>query len=490
MKFNAFCDKVHRFCDAESLLPASGEVVVAVSGGADSMALLLVLEALFPAERLIVAHFNHGWRPQSAAADAAFVRDYCRERDLTYVEGLARTPKVGSEVDAREQRYAFLFEVAGPSRRIALAHHMDDQAETVLLNLLRGAAATGLAGMRPLSGRLIRPLLCVRRSEVLAFLKEKQQIWREDETNLLPLTRRNTLRLSIFPRLEELVSDGQLVERICRTADLLAADDAELFAQMKSFYDAFVGRDAVLEGEIEVREREGQIDVRVLAPDGRDLAAPPVDHPDFRTVGLHFPPAELLKLPLPILNRLILFSVKELAGTVRNVTATHVQAAVDFLQDEAGASSRDFLYGIRLVRRADDFAFVRNPVGGKGICKLYSPCQAWANQPMLYSVEPFEQRFCNSMIENTDAMVYTCLLWINGIKHSFRVTRTDHFRDGPVMRKRQPGDRYRWNLKRPKRKLKQYLNEQQIPVFWRDHLLLIASGTEILWFPGCDRRSD
>ena len=168
---------------------ARGErAVVAVSGGADSVALLLALHEL--AAPLVVAHLDHGLRLE-AAADASFVQALADRVGLECVVerrdvgAYRRERRLGVEAAAREVRHAFLREVAAGhgASAIFLAHTADDQVETFLLRLIRGAGVAGLSGMRPKDGLLCRPMLGVRRREVEAFLRERGQEWSEDASN-------------------------------------------------------------------------------------------------------------------------------------------------------------------------------------------------------------------------------------------------------------------------------------------------------------------
>lgn len=188
-------------------------VLAALSGGADSVALLLLLcrardEGILT---LSAAHFDHGIRGAESRADAEFCQALCREKDVPLFLGKGDVPAAaqflgeGLESCARRLRYDFLnrcAKIAGADY-IALAHHQDDQAETVLMHLLRGAGLAGACGMRPLSGLLYRPLLGVSKSEIIAFLQKEGQSWREDSTNQTPDTPRNALRLTLLPEMEK-----------------------------------------------------------------------------------------------------------------------------------------------------------------------------------------------------------------------------------------------------------------------------------------------
>ena len=177
-------------------------VICAVSGGADSMALLwgmfLLKEKL--GIRLEAAHFDHGLRGAESAADAEFVEKFCDFHDIPLHlgrENVVPGPK-GLEAAAREARYAFLRSLNGT---IATAHTADDNAETVLLHLLRGSGLRGLGGVTPKSDRLIRPMLDVTRAEVEAFLNENYIRHREDSSNGTDVYLRNRLRHHVMPLL-------------------------------------------------------------------------------------------------------------------------------------------------------------------------------------------------------------------------------------------------------------------------------------------------
>jgi tRNA(Ile)-lysidine synthase len=214
--------------------PAAGDgVAVAVSGGADSLALLHALRALAGPRgwRLAVLTVDHGLRPGSAA-DAAFVADHAKAlglpaRVLTLAPGdLARHRDAGPEGAARAARYGALWPAADElgCSWLATGHTLDDQAETVLLQLLRGAGPDGLAGMAVRTGRLLRPLLAVRRGETRAACAAVGLAWREDPTNADDGPLRNRVRTRLLPLLEELRPGA--ARTLARTA-ALAADDRD-----------------------------------------------------------------------------------------------------------------------------------------------------------------------------------------------------------------------------------------------------------------------
>lgn len=208
----ALHDALHR----AGLAVSGARLVAAVSGGADSVAMLRALADAAPALGLVlsVAHLNHGIRPE-AAGDAEFVQDLCTRLGLEVELGQADVPAAARaahrsvEMQARAMRHAFLRQAACRHRADAVltAHTLDDQAETLLLNLCRGAGPAALGGIPPdtvIQGmRMVRPLLAVPRRTVEDYLRGVGQSWREDATNQDPVYRRNAVRLRILPLLKE-----------------------------------------------------------------------------------------------------------------------------------------------------------------------------------------------------------------------------------------------------------------------------------------------
>ena len=218
------------------MLAGADTVVCALSGGADSVCLADVLLSLAPelGFRLECAHFNHLLRGAESDRDEAFVRDWCADRGLKLHVGRgdaaaeAARQGIGLEEAARDLRYAFLESIGGEDVRIATAHQADDQAETMLLDLLRGSGLKGLGGIPPVRGRVIRPLLSVNRADILAYLHERDLSFVEDSTNAEPLCARNRIRSEVMPVLREL--NPAFSEACGRAARLLREDERCLSA--------------------------------------------------------------------------------------------------------------------------------------------------------------------------------------------------------------------------------------------------------------------
>jgi tRNA(Ile)-lysidine synthase len=193
---------------------------------------------------VVAAHLDHGLRPGSPE-DVAFCAALCERLDVPFRAGTADVraragrERGGLEQAARRERYAYLRRVRDEEKAaaIAVAHTRDDQAETLLLRLLRGAGATGLAGMRPRAGDIVRPLLAVSREEVLAHLRERGLEWREDPSNADTAHRRNRVRHELIPYLEERFNPG-IKAALARTASLLADEAAHVRAEAESLLAA------------------------------------------------------------------------------------------------------------------------------------------------------------------------------------------------------------------------------------------------------------
>ena len=233
---STIAQRVRGFAQAHRLLPESGQVLVGFSGGADSTALLLILRRLVP--RLTAVHLHHGLRGAAADLDLRWCRRFCRARGIPFLFArLAvprhRKPGESLEAAARRCRLEWWLAHAGPADVVALGHHLDDALENLLLRLARGANSSGLAALRParsVSGvRLIRPLLCLRRREIEAFLRHAGITdWCEDRSNSDTRLRRNAVRRSWLPLIRKTVGHDR---GLAATLEALDEDAAFLEAE-------------------------------------------------------------------------------------------------------------------------------------------------------------------------------------------------------------------------------------------------------------------
>lgn len=231
MKNEIFIKKFKKTIAHYDLLQKGDRVLVAVSGGPDSVALLYALLEIkdeFDLD-LCVAHLNHKLRGRESDKDQKFVKNSAQKLDLKFfsksidVKKEAKKMKLSLEEGARLVRYRYLENLADKIKadKIAIGHQADDQAETFLMRLLRGAGGLGLSGIPPRRGKIIRPLIETRREEIEKFLKEKSQSYRTDSSNLLPNYFRNKIRLSLLPQIKKNFSP-RIVDILTRTSDIIS----------------------------------------------------------------------------------------------------------------------------------------------------------------------------------------------------------------------------------------------------------------------------
>lgn len=222
-------NKLTAFCSAHNLLSKGDSVTCAVSGGADSMALLWAMYLLKDSYdlKLSAVHFNHGLRGEESDADAAFVEAFCKRYEIPLYMGkeIVAPGKKGLEAAARDARYAFFESIPG---KIATAHTANDNAETVLMHIVRGTGLKGLGGITPCRGKYIRPMLSITREEVIAFLDEYHINFVTDSSNEQDTFLRNRLRHQVMPVL--LQENPRLVENMSAMA-LRLRDDESFLAQ-------------------------------------------------------------------------------------------------------------------------------------------------------------------------------------------------------------------------------------------------------------------
>lgn len=286
----------------QQLLAPGDRIAVAVSGGADSVALLLLLhrQAARSGWQLAVAHYDHGWRP-GASTDSAFVAALAARLELPFHLGRADVaPLRDREQAARRQRHGFFQTLlaSGCASRIATGHTRDDQAETVLLRLLRGSGTAGVAGIfprRPLlrdgaPDTLVRPLLACSRASLRAWLQQRGEPWREDPTNHDRSFARNWLREDILPRLRQRYP----------SLDAALASFAEIAQQEEALWAAHVAACAATLWQ---------------ARDGALFAGR----------------AAFMALPLGMQRRLLREAVRRLQGDLRRIGFEHIEPVLGAL---------------------------------------------------------------------------------------------------------------------------------------------------------------
>ncbi len=319
-----------QFADKHNMLPSGAYVLCAVSGGADSMCLLSLLNeySRSGAIRIAAAHFDHGLRGEESDRDAEFVRLFCAENDIAFFFGAANVRSYAEnrglsvEMAARELRYDFLRKTAQKieADRIATAHTADDNAETLIMNLLRGTGLKGLCGIPPVRGNIIRPILSMTRAEVLEYLSLKGIPHIEDSSNDEDIYLRNRLRHSVIPMLKEL--NPRFIEAASETAELVAEDEAYL----------------------------SRLANKVLWSTGREAC------------GIRLAADELRKLPKPVIARVII-------GIAEELKVPHSRQMIDGIAklafSESPSAQRSFSGGLSVIREYGDIIFTRLPLEAK-----------------------------------------------------------------------------------------------------------------------------
>ena len=431
--------------------PGDG-VLVGLSGGADSVGLLLVLWKLREMFQISLRalHVHHGLRGAEADRDAAFSRTLCERLEVPFYEFRidaakeARDRKCSVEEAGRLARYRLYEETARAweeeIRRvhIATAHHADDNAETVLFNLFRGSGLTGLSGIAPVRGRIIRPLLWAQRSEIQTWLRQQGQDWVEDSTNQESEYSRNWLRNELLPAVEERLN-AQAVRHI---------DQAGRHIRQAETY-----LEGVAEEWLQKHAPDGRADAKALAEQ-----------------------AEIVQSY--IVRRLFLKSKMPL----RDVTETHVEAVRELLHQGTGKSV-SLPHGFRAVN-IYGFLEVRPDEPKKP--------QSTVNESFAFSVQalrhPGERKgVLLPGIQNGNLLqmhIFSCENGDEFPKNQYtKWFDYDKIKDTLSLRHRQPGD-YLTLPSGGRKTLKSWMIDEKIPRQEREEIWLLAEEKHILWIVG------
>ena len=438
--------RVEDFCIREGLLQPGTplQLAAAVSGGADSMALLCLMRPLAEENgiTLTVCHVNHGLRGETADRDEAFVREACARLGLPLrvfhaaeLEAEVGRPQTGEDW-ARRLRYTAFAQLQGQGiDAIATAHTANDQAETLLLRLARGTGLHGAGGIRPRRGCYLRPLLCLSRAETEAVCRAAGQPWVTDETNDTNAYARNRLRHSALPALES--TNAAAVQNLARFCEKAARADAYLAAGA----------------------------AKLLA-----AARLPGAEPAWQLTPLQAADPLLLETAL-----------HSLVAPVRDAEEKYVQLLCAVVRQGSGA-----------VQLTGQVRFC----AGNGCLRQETLPQALPEQPenlppqlpLLPQKQP-EFRLRGGWKGTAELLRADFEEKIQVVHKKDLKNRADYARittlyTSLVLRARQPGDRFRPAGRGLSKPLRKWMNEAGVPNELRDTLPLLASGSEILWVCG------
>ena len=421
-------EKVFSYIEEYKMIETGSQVLLGISGGADSVCLLFLLKEYQKRKdfNLRGMHINHGIRGKEAVRDQEFTRDLCERLEVPLAVRYCPVPEMAAEqkLSLEEagriaRRRAFSEEgrawKTDPEKfRIALAHHENDQAETVLHNLIRGTGAGGLAGIRPVQREkkqiYIRPLLCVSREEIREYLKEKGISWVEDSTNQDLSYTRNRIRQILIPQMEKI--NPQAVSHIGITAGYLGKIEEYLEEQADKLYGSYV------------KKREEQFEVSGKLSGEKDL------------------------MQEYVLKKVLIRA----AGSQKDIARIHIEAVKNLLSADTG-SRVSLPYGLQARQEYGNLVIGRKKEEQREKASLE------------FRIFPYEKQ---QIPEKT----YT--KWFD----------YDKIKDSLEVRFRLPGDYITINAQGGRKKLKDYFIDCKIPRQERDRITLLAEGSHILWAVG------
>jgi len=450
----------------QEMLRPGDRVGVAVSGGADSVALLLLLLELREKLGVVlsVVHFNHKLRGKASDTDEKFVAKLAAKHGLEFhnisvdVAKKAKKERANLEDAARRARYDYFRSLAesGVCKRIAVAHTADDQAETVVAHLLRGTGLAGLGGIHPISRPVVRPLLGVRRNELRHFLRARKQTWREDATNRDTKRMRARIRKKLLPLLEKQFQPA-IVKHLATLAELAREDEAFLYALAEA-------RTVML-----AQKKDGQVRIAV------DDLSQPWKRGEFNAENSAF--AEKKKALSTRMVRRIVEKVKPRAG---QLGANHVEAVLELARSGQSGSSISLPGGVEV--RKDRDALVFQAVENAGGRALQS-----APRKYEYKIDLACGDAELRVAELGCVFRLRVIDWPPKRGETSRdgaVLDRDRLRFPMVLRNWRPGDRLRPMGHRSAQKLKRLLNERHVSRWERDGWPVLASGGDLVWTRG------
>lgn len=445
--------QVVRTIQRHAMLAPGDSVLVGVSGGPDSMALAHLLHTLAArwGLRLGVAHLDHGLRPEAAAQEAALVEALTRSLGMVcYKARIEALPARGSlEEQLRLRRYAFFKEIAAEHgyNKIALAHHADDNAEAVLMHLLRGSGIRGLAGIPPMRAPgIVRPLIAARRAEILAYLERHAIAYANDPSNADLGFERNRIRHEVLPQLSETFNPN-LIRVLNRTAMICWEEECWLEAHLKTAMEQAIG---ALDDE--------HLDLRV-----------PV----------------LALWPRPMQRRILRMALRQWQGHLRRLGAEHIEALIRLLVP--GKAGHLHLPVKIIAERVNDELRFHHEIQPRRF-RSHAPLQ-----PYRYDL-PWPLDLPLSLeIPEADCRLHFCMAPAPVPQALKSLHQQEIFMDpaqlnSPLwVRNFRPGDRLHPFGLGGHQKLKALFASRKIPRPQRHRIPLLLCGNDILWVVGLRR---
>ena len=424
-----------------SMVSAGETILVAVSGGVDSVTLLEVLHGLAPelGVQLVIAHLDHGLRGDESSGDARFVLDVGQRNRIRVVaeradvRAHAAERRQTLEEAGREVRRAFLETTAREvgATRIALGHTQDDRAETILFHLIRGSGPSGLVGIRPVNPPYVRPLIETTRAEVTAFARDSGLAWREDRTNADLRFSRNRIRHELLPALERM--NPRLAEALARAADLLAEEAAALDALLDRPWQQVLKEEAV--GRV-------RLDRRAVA-----------------------------RLPEAVQGPLLRRAVARARGDLQGIEKKHVDALRELVASPL-AHAELALPGLAARAQGDEL--------------LVAPPQESAASlpPLPVGLGTTEAGEFGLSLELALEEWDGSTSFQQGKVRSSEIADADRIAFPLHLRSRRPGDRFRPLGMAEEKKLSDLLLDEHVPFYRRDRVPLLCDREKIVWVVG------
>ena len=463
-----FVRQMHRFILRHAMIENGETVIVAVSGGADSLALLYGLHALRPQLncQLHVAHLNHCLRPD-ADADVDFVQQHATNLELPCTIGRADVPllmkqwKLSVEASGRRARYQFYEDVCTQTRatKVALGHHQDDTAETVLMNLIRGSGTTGLKGIAPVRDvKFIRPLTNFTRQQIETFLTSMGLVPRQDSTNTNTRYLRNRIRHELIPLLERDYNPN-IKTGLSRTADVLGTESEYLDTVARKAFEVCRIQDST---EVETSIKSGSI---VLDS------------------------TKLRQYHIAVQRRVLRRSFAEMLGHTGDLYFTHCEAMLSIVEGESPNTVLALPNGLRF-RRVYQYLIFEVNAGSRSPISVETESFAYPLAvPGKAAITALKAEITAELgkIQSREAPA----LPDGKFEAVFDYEKLKEMSANPsletlplTVRNRRQGDRFQPYGMRGTKKLKDFLIDAKVPRYERDSVPLLVYGDEMLWIVG------